>query len=189
MSTTLTRNTAGTTVPAAGRYEIDPAHSSASFQVRHLGLSKVRGGFEAFTGTIEIADDVTQSAVEVSLDASSFSTGADDRDNHVKSADFLDVDNHPALTFRSTGVRQDGDDWKVDGELTVKDVTRPVTLDVEFEGAGDDPWGNGRIAFSAATEINRDDWGISWNQTLETGGVLVGKTVKITIDVQAVAQS
>ncbi len=189
MTTTLTRNTAGTTIPAAGRYEIDPAHSSVSFQVRHLGLSKVRGGFDRFTGTIEIAEDATDSSVEVSLEAASFSTGAEDRDNHVKGADFLDVDNHPTLTFRSTDVRQDGDDWKVDGELSVKGVSRPVTLDVEFEGAGADPWGNGRIAFSATTEINRDDWGITWNQTLETGGVLVGKTVKITIDVQAVAQS
>ncbi len=189
MSTTLTRNTAGTTVPRAGRYEIDPAHSSVSFQVRHLGLSKVRGGFERFTGTVEIADEVTDSSVEVSLEAASFNTGAEDRDTHVKSADFLDVDQYSTLAFRSTGVRPDGDDWKVDGELTIKGVSRPVTLDVEFEGAGDDPWGNGRIAFSAATEINRDDWGISWNQALETGGVLVGKTVKIAIDVQAVAQS
>ena len=188
-TTTLTRNTAGTTVPAAGRYEIDPAHSSVSFQVRHMGLSKVRGGFEQFSGTIEIADDPTDSSVEVELDAASFSTGAGDRDAHVKSADFLDVENHPRLTYRSTGVRQDGDDWKVDGDLTVKDVSRPVTLDVDFEGAGDDPWGHGRIAFSATAEINRDDWGINWNQTLETGGLLVGKTVKITIDVQAVAQS
>ena len=107
----------------------------------------------------------------------------------MKSPDFLDVEAYPALTYRSTGVRQDGDDWKVDGELTIRDTTRPVTLDVEFEGAGEDPWGNGRIAFAASTEIDREDFGMTWNQALETGGVLVGKTVKITIDVQAVAGS
>ncbi len=190
MSTdTLTRTAAGTTVPAPGSYTIDESHSSASFQVRHLGLSKVRGGFESFSGTVEIADDPAQSSVEVSLDAASFSTGNSDRDAHVKSPDFLDVEAYPTLTYRSTGVRQDGDTWKVDGELTVRDVTRPVTLDVEFEGAGQDPWGSARIAFSASTEIDRDEFGITWNQALETGGVLVGKTVKITIDVQAVAGS
>lgn len=187
MSATLTRTASGTTVPAPGTYTIDPSHSSTSFEVRHLGLSKVRGGFDSFSGTVVIDEDPAKSSVEVSLDAASFSTGSEDRDGHVKSEDFLDVENHPVLTFRSTGVRQDGDDWKVDGELAVKDVARPVTLDVEFEGAGEDPWGNGRIAFAASTEIDRGDWGINWNQTLETGGVLVGKKVKIQIDVQAVA--
>ncbi len=188
MSDTLTRTAADTTIPAAGTYGIDPTHSNASFQVRHMGLSKVKGGFESFSGTVTIADDPAQSSVEVSLDAASFTTGNDDRDGHVKSADFLDVETYPALTYRSTGVRRDGDDWKVDGELTIKDVTRPVTLDVEFDGAGQDPWGNGRIAFNAETEIDRDEFGITWNQALETGGVLVGKKVKISIDVQAVAQ-
>ncbi len=187
MSTTLTRTAAGTTVPEAGTYQIDPAHSSVSFEVRHLGLSKVRGGFESFSGTVTIAEDPTASSVEVELDAASFTTGSEDRDNHVKSGDFLDVEAYPTVTYRSTAVRQAGDGWQVDGELTVKDVSRPVTLDVEFEGAGQDPWGNGRIAFAASTEIDRSDWGINWNQTLETGGVLVGKKVKIVIDVQAVA--
>lgn len=185
---TITRTAAGTTVPNAGQYEIDPSHSSASFQVRHLGLSKVKGGFEEFSGSVVIGEDIADSSVEVTLVASSFTTGNDDRDGHVKSADFLDIEGYPTLTYRSTGVRQDGDSWKVDGELTIKDVTRPVTLDVEFEGAGEDPWGNSRIAFTADTEINREDFGITWNQALETGGVLVGKNVKISIDVQAVAQ-
>ena len=187
--TTLTRTSRGTTVPAPGTYAIDPSHSSAAFQVRHLGLSKVRGGFESFTGTVVIDPEPTQSSVEVSLETASFTTGAEDRDTHVKSADFLDVDQYPNLTFRSTGVRQVGDAWEVDGELTIKDVTRPLTLDVEFEGAGQDPWGNGRIAFSASTEFDREDFGITWNQALETGGVLVGKTVKVVIDVQAVEQA
>ncbi len=186
---TLTRTAAGTTVPTTGTYAIDPSHSSATFQVRHLGLSKVRGGFEMFSGNVEIADDPAKSSVQVSLDAASFTTGNQDRDGHVKGEDFLDVENHPALTYRSTGIRQDGDDWKIDGELTIKDVSRPVTLLAEFEGAGEDPWGNGRIAFTASTEIDRDEFGITWNQALEAGGVLVGKTVKIAIDVQAVAGS
>ena len=150
MTDTLTRTAADTTVPAAGTYDIDPSHSK-----RHLpgppprpvqGPWRLRRRSPAPS---TIAEDPTQSSVEVTLDADSFTTGNDDRDGHVKSADFLDVEQYPSLTFRSTGVRQDGDDWKVDGELTVKDVTRPVTLDVEFEGAGQDPWGNGRIAFAA----------------------------------------
>jgi len=188
MSDTLTRTTDGTTLPAAGTYQLDPSHTSVGFTVRHLGLSKVRGGFELRSGTVVIADDPAQSTVEAVIDAASFNTGAADRDAHVKGADFLDVETHPDLTFRSTGVRRDGDGWKVDGELTVRDVTRPVTLDVEFEGAGQDPWGNGRIGFTATTEIDREAFGITWNQALETGGVLVGKQVKITIDAQAVAQ-
>lgn len=187
--TTLTRTVSGTTVPEAGTYEIDPAHSSARFQVRHLGLSKVKGSFERFGGVVVIAEDPTASRVDVELQADSFTTGAEDRDNHVKSADFLDIENHPTLTFRSTGVRQDGDGWKVDGELGVKGISRPVTLDVDFEGSGKDPWGNDRIAFTASGEIDRSEWGINWNQSLETGGVLVGKKVKLSIDVQAVAQA
>lgn len=188
MSDTLTRTAADTTVPVVGTYQLDPSHSSADFTVRHLGLSKVRGGFAIQQGTVEIADDPFQSSVEVTLDAASFNTGAADRDAHVKSADFLDVEQFPVLTFRSTGVRQSGDGWAVDGELTIRDVTRPVTLDVEFEGANTDPWGNGRVGFAATTEFDREDFGITWNQALETGGVLVGKTVKVAIDVQAVAQ-
>ena len=189
MSLTLTRTVEDTTVPAPGTYELDPSHSSADFQVRHLGLSKVRGGFAISSGTVEIAEDPTQSRVEATLDAASFDTGAADRDAHVKSADFLDVERFPNLTFRSTGLRPAGDGWQLDGELTIRDVTRPVTLDVVFEGANQDPWGNGRIAFSAETEIDREQFGITWNQALETGGVLVGKQVKITIDAQAVHQA
>ena len=187
MSTTLTRTAADTTVPVAGTYELDPSHSSADFTVRHLGLSKVRGGFAIVSGTVVIGEDPADSSVEAVLDAASFNTSAADRDAHVKGADFLDVDQYPHVTFRSTGVRQSGGDWKVDGELTIRDTTKPVTLDVEFEGSNTDPWGNGRIAFTGSTEIDREAFGITWNQALETGGVLVGKQVKITVDVQAVA--
>jgi polyisoprenoid-binding protein YceI len=187
MSETTTTPT-GTTIPA-GTYEIDPSHSSAAFQVRHLGLSKVRGSFERFTGTVVVDEDPASSSVVVTLDADSFTTGDADRDGHVKSGDFLDIEQFPTLTYRSTGVRQDGSDWVVEGELTIKDVTRPVPLTVEFEGAGNDPWGNARLGFSATTEFDREDFGITWNQALETGGVLVGKKVKVSIDVELVAQS
>lgn len=188
MSNALTRTAAGLELPAAGTYEIDPSHSSVSFQVRHLGLSKVRGSFERFSGTVTIGEDPTESSARVDIESASFTTGAEDRDQHVRSADFLDVENYATVRFETLGARQEGDEWKLDGQLTVRDTTVPVTLDVEFEGAGQDPWGNGRIAFAAETEINREDLGITWNQALETGGVLVGKNVKIFIDVQAVKQ-
>ena len=186
MSAPLTRTTDGLELPAAGTYEIDPTHSSARFQVRHLGLSKVRGSFERFSGTVTIGEDPADSTARVDIESASFTTGAEDRDQHVRSADFLNVEDFATLRFETAGVRQEGDGWKLDGNLTVKDKSVPVTLDVDFEGAGPDPWGNGRIAFAAETEINREDFGITWNQALETGGVLVGKNVKISIDVQAV---
>lgn len=187
MADTLTRTTDGVEIPVAGKFDIDPTHTSASFTVRHMGLSKVRGGFTGISGSVVIADDPTASEVDVTLDAASFDTGSADRDGHVKSADFLDVETYPNLTYRSTGVRSEGNGWIVDGELTVRDVTRPVPLTVTFEGAAKDPWGNDRIAFTAEGEIDRDQFGITWNQVMETGGVLVGKTVKLSIDVQAVA--
>lgn len=171
----------------AGTYTIDPSHSSVEFQIRHLGLSKVKGGFGSFAGDVTIGDDVTASAVSVTLDVDSFTTGNADRDGHVKSADFLDAATNPTITFTSTAVRPEGSDWKVDGELTISGTTRPVVLDVDFEGAAQDPWGNSRIAFSGATEIDRDEFGVAWNQALETGGLLLGKTVKISLEVQAVA--
>ncbi len=183
----LTRTVASVEIPSVGTYTIDPTHSSVAFTVRHLGLSKVKGSFGSFSGQVDIAEDITASTTSVSLDVASFTTGNDDRDGHVKSADFLDAEVFPTATFETTSVRADGDDWLLDGTLTIKGVSKPVSLEVEFEGAGQDPWGNGRIAFSAEGEINRDDFGINWNQALETGGVLVGKTVKISIDVQAVA--
>ena len=187
MSDSLTRTIDDHTVPAAGTYAVDATHSSASFQVRHMGLSKVRGSLDVTEATVERAGGPRASSVIVTLDAASMDTGNADRDGHVKSGDFLDVEAFPTMTYRSTGVRADGDVWVVDGELTVRDVTQPVALTVEFEGAGQDPWGNGRIAFSGRAEVNRDDFGITWNQTLETGGVLVGKKVTIDLDVQAVA--
>ena len=187
MSSTQTRTQAGITVPVAGTYTIDPSHSSVEFKVRHLGLSKVRGGFSSFSGEVVVGEHAEQSSVHVSIDAGSFSTGNDDRDSHVRSPDFLDVEQHPTLTYTSSSVRQQGHDWVVEGELDVHGQVRPVALAVEFEGATTDPWGNDRIAFSATTEIDRDDFGLTWNQALEAGGVVIGKSVTISIEVQAVA--
>jgi polyisoprenoid-binding protein YceI len=174
------------TLPAPGTYSIDTGHSYVGFAVKHFGLSKVKGEFQKFDGTIEVADPATASSVEVTIDADSFSSRDDQRDGHVRSADFLDVETYPTLTFRSTGVRQEGDDWVVTGDLTIHGQTRNVELATEFEGAIDDPYGMERIAFSAETEIDRTEFGLTWNQALETGGLVVGKKVRINLEVEAV---
>ena len=139
MSTTPTVGTEQ--LPKSGTWHVDTAHTSANFSARHLGMSKVRGRFDTLDGTLTIGDDPTESHVEVTIDASSISTNQPDRDAHLKSADFLDIENHPELTFRSTRVYGDGEDWKMDGELTIRGTTRPVTLDVEFLGVMDNPMG------------------------------------------------
>jgi polyisoprenoid-binding protein YceI len=183
-----TRTVGDVEVPAAGTYEIDPAHSVVEFVVRHMGLSKVRGRFNEFSGTIRVAEDPAQSSVEATVQAASIDTRNADRDAHLRSADFLDTDRYPTLEYRSTAVHQQGDRWLVEGDLTVRGVTRSVPLTVEFEGAANDPWGNSRIGFSAAAEVNREDFGLTWNQALETGGWLVGKQVKIELSAEAVKQ-
>jgi polyisoprenoid-binding protein YceI len=175
---------------APGVWEIDPAHSNVEFVARHL-LSKVRGRFSSFSGDLTIADDPAQSGVEVTIDAARIETGTPDRDAHLRSADFLDVERFPSLSFRSTAVRA-GDEpghYLVDGDLTIRDVTRPVTLDVEYLGWSDDPWGGQRAGFSASTEIDRDEFGANWNVVVETGRLLVGKRVRIELEVEAVLRS
>jgi polyisoprenoid-binding protein YceI len=173
-------------LPAPGTYDIDNSHTHVGFAVKHFGLSKVRGEFQKVEGTVTIAEDPTQSHVEVTIAADSFNSRDEGRDAHVRSADFLDVESYPTLTFNSTGVRQDGDDWIVTGDLTIHGVTKSVELETEFEGALDDPFGMERIAFSASTEIDRTDFGLTWNQVLETGNLVVGKKVKIDLEVEAV---
>lgn len=172
-------------VPASGTWNIDPAHSVAGFVARHLMVTKVRGRFGQISGHFEVADDPTESTVQVRIDASTVETGAEDRDNHLRSGDFLDVENHPTIDFVSSSVERTPDGWNVHGDLTIRGTTRPVTLDTRFEGVMVDPWGNPKAAFSARTEINREDWGLEWNVPLESGGWLVGKQVQIEIDVQA----
>lgn len=186
MSTeTAVRTVADQEVPATGKWEIDPAHSSIEAVARHLMVSKVRGHFSEYSGTINVAEDIEDSSVEVEIDAASIDTRQPDRDGHLRSGDFLDVENHPKITFRSTRVKREGDGWKMDGDLTIRGVTRPVTLDVEFLGVMPNPFGGTTAAFTATTELDRENWDITWNQALETGGVLVGKSLKVEIDLQA----
>jgi polyisoprenoid-binding protein YceI len=174
-------------VPAPGRWDIDPVHSSVQFIARHMMISKVRGRFREFHGTIDIAEDPTLSSVEATIMAASIDTGDPNRDEHLRSEEFLDVQRFPKIRYRSTSVVPAPDDhWRVDGDLTIRGVTRPVSLNVEFCGAATDPWGNTRAGFLGTTEINRDDFDITWNQVLETGGFVLGKGVKVEIDVEAV---
>lgn len=172
------------------RWQIDSSHSGIQFTVRHLVIAKVRGQFSRWTGALEVpGSDFAHASLDVVIDASSIDTGVADRDAHLRSADFFDVERHPEITFKSTGVTRTGADrLRVDGALTIKGSTREVALDVEVLGRAKDPWGNERAAFSATTSINRQEFGLTWNQALETGGVLVGDRIDIAIDIEAVRQ-
>lgn len=175
-------------IPAAGVYEIDGAHTAVEFVGRHLMITKVRGRFSDVRGRITVAEKPEESHVEVEIGSASLSTGNPDRDGQLRGTDFFDVENYPTIAFRSTSVRALPDaTWEISGDLTVRDTTRPVTLQVDFDGAGVSPMGDERIGLSAATELNREEFGLTWNMALETGGVLVGKTARIEISVQAVA--
>ena len=182
------------TAPTVRTWTIDAAHTAVEFAVKHMMFTTVRGRFKALSGTITIDEaNPDRSKVEVDIDASSIDTGVADRDTHLRSADFLDVEHHPQITFRSTKVegahKAEGDRFKVQGELSIRGKAIPVTLDASFEGAGKDPWGNEKAGFSAKTEIDRREWGLTWNQALETGGILVANSVKIEIEAQAVKAS
>lgn len=175
---------------AREKWEIDSSHSGIYFSVRHMVIAKVRGQFSRWSGTVSAQDgDLNVATVDVVIDASSIDTGVADRDAHLKTADFLDVSSHPDITFHSTTTDDLGDgQLRVAGNLTIRGVTRPVTLDVEFAGRGKDPWGNERAGFNAKARIDRKDFGLTWNQVLEAGGVLVGDRVDIEIEVEAVRQ-
>jgi polyisoprenoid-binding protein YceI len=183
-----TRVVEGRELPPVGRWVIDPVHSTVPFVARHMMISKVRGRFREFEGWVDVAERPEDSRVEVAINAASIDTGDPGRDEHLRSPDFLDVEHFPLVTYRSTSVRPIGDRVEVVGDLTIRDCTRPVTLDVEFEGVAVDPWGNLRAGFVASGDINREDFDITWNQALETGGFLVGKGVRIELDVEAVLQ-
>ena len=184
------RTVDGHEVPAAGTYTIDESHTHVGFVARHLVVAKSRGEFSSFRGSVTIGDDPLQSSVDVEIDMASVDTRDAKRDEHLRSADFFAVEQFPTMHYRSTGVRLGAKgDYVVSGELTVKDVTRPVELRVEFDGGITDPWGGSRAAFSASAEVNREDFGLTWNQALEGGGVVVGKTVTIQIDAEAVLQA
>jgi polyisoprenoid-binding protein YceI len=170
-----------------GTWNIDPVHSNVGFVARHLMISKVRGRFTDFSGALEIAVDPLQSTVHATVNLASVTTGDDARDGHLRSADFFDVDGggSPTMTFVSTGIKEDDGEYLLFGDLTVKGVTRQVEFTLEFDGVNADPWGGTRAAFSAEAEINRKDFGLGFNMALETGGVLVGETVKVQLEIQA----
>ena len=175
-------------IPVPGVYAIDGAHTSVEFVGRHLMITKVRGRFTDVRGQITIGEEPEASHVEVEIGAGSLSSGNADRDAHLKNADFFDVERYPTITFRSTDVRALRDNtWELVGDLTVRDTTRQVTLQVDFDGADVSPFGDERIGFSAATDLDREDFGLTWNMALETGGLLVGKTARIELSVQAIA--
>ncbi|HEX9259697.1 MAG TPA: YceI family protein [Acidimicrobiales bacterium] len=169
-----------------GTWNIDTSHSRVGFVARHLMIAKVRGSFTSFSGAIEVAENRLESTVSATIDLASVSTGDEGRDAHLRSADFLDVESYPTMTFNSTGLKDEGGQLTLFGDLTIKGVTRSVDLELEFDGVGKDPWGGTRAAFTATTEVNRKDWGLEWNVALETGGVLVGEKVKIQLDIEAV---
>ena len=177
------------TAVSTGTWTIDPTHTEIGFSVRHL-VSKVRGKFEAFEGTIVTNDDLTTSTVNVTVDLNSINTGSADRDNHLRSADFFEVETHPKMTFVSTGIVQKSEtDFVVAGDLTIKGVTKPVELATEFLGEGGDPWGGTRVGIEATAEISRKEFGIDFNIPLEGGKVMVGDKISIHINAEAVLQA
>lgn len=171
----------------AGTWTIDPAHSEVGFVARHAMVTKVRGYFRDFSGAIEVAEEFESSSATATILTGSIDTRQNDRDAHLRSADFFDADSYPQIGFVSTGIRDvSGDGFVLDGDLTIKGVTKPVSLDVEFGGVSPDPFGNTRAGFSATTTVDRGDWGLTWNAALETGGVLVSKKITLTLDLSVI---
>jgi polyisoprenoid-binding protein YceI len=186
----FTRTLEGVEVPTPGDWIFDKPHTNLMFIARYAMLTKVRGHFNSFEGTIHVTERPEDSWVELAIDASSLTTDNDTRDNHLRSGDFLDLENHPTITFRSTKVQVLSEDsLRVTGDLTVRGMTKEVVLETEYAGATKDAYGRTRVAFSAKTEIDRDQFGVSWNMALEAGGVLVGKRVQIELEVQALPES
>ena len=179
MASTLTGLTPGT-------WTVDPSHSEVGFVVRHLMVSKVKGRFGGVTGTITVTENVLESVVEASAEIVTVDTRDENRDAHLKSADFFDAEKFPTISFRSTGIREKGSDYLLDGQLTIKGVSKPVTFDLEYNGAATNPMTSGQtVGFSAETEVNRKDFGLEWNVALETGGVMVADKVKIALEIEA----
>jgi polyisoprenoid-binding protein YceI len=194
MSDTATNNTRvwnGVTIPTAGTYELDAAHKLVGFTTRHMMVAKVRGHFDEASATITVGENPLESTVTATIKTASITTGVGDRDTHLRSGDFLKSDEFPTIEFQSLGgVKEvNGTEFVLPGELTIRGVTREVELKVEFEGAGRNPYGMDIFGFSAHTEIDREDFGLTWNVSLETGGVLVGKKVRIELEGEAVRQA
>jgi polyisoprenoid-binding protein YceI len=172
----------------AGTWVLDPAHSEVTFSVRHMMISKVRGTFGVKSATLVAPENPLDAKVEASVDVTSIDTNDEGRDGHLRSADFFDTENFPTMEFVSTGARVEDGDFFVDGDLTIRGVSKPVSFAFDFGGFGSDPYGNYKAGASASTVINREDFGLTWNAALETGGVLVGKDVTITLDLQGALQ-
>jgi polyisoprenoid-binding protein YceI len=182
--------TEATKIPGwvAGTWVIDPIHSEIGFSVRHLMVSKVRGRFEKFEGEIVTGEDILDTRSTVTVDLTSINTGNQDRDNDLRAADYLEVDKYPTMTYRSTGLKPDGDAYIGDGELTIRETTHPLQLRVEFHGIGPDPWGGTRAGLSATGEINRKDFGISFDIPMDGGGLVVGEKIQLHLEIEAVLQ-
>jgi polyisoprenoid-binding protein YceI len=191
MTQEATRTVEGIEVPVAGTWSFDPDHTSLTAIGRHMMITKVRGHFNEVSGTIQVAERLEDSSVEVTINAASIDTGTTKRDDHLRSADFMDVENHPTITFKSTKVeRGEGPTFRVFGDLTIRGETHPITLGVEYLGVEKAPWGDDtRIGFSATGILEREVFGMTWNAALETGGVLVSKTFQLELDVQAKLES
>lgn len=174
---------------APGVWPIDHAHSRIEFVARHLMVTKVRGHFTEFDGSIEVAPNLLDSKVTATVQLASVDTGDQRRDDHLRTSDFFEVDKYPTMEFKSTGIKEDGGDYKMLGDLTIHGVTHPVEFDVEINGVTPDPWGGTRAGFSAKTEINRKDWGLEWNAAVEGGGVLVSDKIQIELEIQATKPS
>lgn len=174
---------------AQGTWVIDPTHTRIGAVARHLMVTKVRGHFESFSGTIEVGETPADSSVQVTIDTNSIVTGTEDRDGHLKSPDFLDVENHPQISFQSTQIVPVGSKYRLIGDLTIRGATHPIELDMEFLGVHTDPWGNQKAAFEASGTLDREKWGLVWNVALESGGVLVSKQFGLEIELQAALQS
>jgi polyisoprenoid-binding protein YceI len=173
----------------AGTWAIDPIHSEIGFTVRHLMVSKVRGRFEKFEGEIVTGDDILDTRATVTVDLNSINTGNEDRDNDLRSSNYFESDKYPTMTYRTTGLRVDGDGYVADGELTVKDITNPVSLRVEFNGVSPDPWGGTRAGLSATGEVNRKDFGVTFDMPMEGGGLVVGDRIQLNLEIEAVLQT
>jgi polyisoprenoid-binding protein YceI len=185
-TTTTIRTVQGVEYPAVGTYDIDVSHTRVGFAVRHMAVSKVRGEFQEFAGTLELGEDPVDSKIEFTIQAGSVDTHDENRDNHLRTNDFFDTEHHPVWTFTSTAIRPvTATEWHVDGDLTIRGVTRQVTLDATLEGVVKDPYGNHRVGFSATTSIVRDDFGVSFNGVMEAGGVVVSKKVDIDLELEA----
>jgi polyisoprenoid-binding protein YceI len=175
--------------PTKTKWVLDPTHSELTFKVKHMMIANVKGEFKNFSVVVD-GDDIFKSPLHVTVDTSSINTNSDQRDGHLKSADFFDVENHKELTFKSTSFKKtDDDEYELKGLLSIKGISKEVALEVEFGGINKDPWGNEKAGFSFKGKINRKDWGLTWNAALETGGVLVSEEVKISGEIQFVRQS